>query len=283
MNRPIQEIRSDLFNQWVCAAHTGGEGPYTAQALFTDKEDYSASNFALRIPQGTGVADRIGRDVSILKDHYRLTFTIPTRIENPADSTRYLVANNVSNRPFRIRAVCVFKDNLDITGDYLEAINKLFEDPARLDSRYNPNEVRKYKRIYDRTFTINPLPHSLYAADNEFHPGPTRYNSASYEYTVDASIRNWLRRYDDTNVDGNERGNVQYPDPGYTLTPGVSMGIAVWYFYVEDVFTPIMNADSTSSAWNAGLSASILKTNVDLHPTLGWQVEVNRWTTYTDQ
>lgn len=234
---------------------------------------YNDSPFALVIPQGTKTGERIGRDVSVVSDQWYFRWTFPRII--PGDSAQALttpgtlnhqrfcplackgsltagnrdrtfcdglphLSANLSQRPIRIRMVCIFEPNCSSPGEFGFTTEELFESQFDIRSRFSVDQASGYKIVFDDTRTctlMDNLGHcdiGTFAASDQ----DDKASAGPYEVHFKCSIPPFLRRYEAANGPDELNGQEIVGD-SEAITGGVAKGALSWYFFIEDVYCPL--------------------------------------------
>lgn len=244
----------------------------TATATDADGRGYNDSPFALTVPQGVATGERIGRDISVVKDSWYFRFTFPRVI--PGDDAQALLtpgtlahqrfipsaslgtltggnrdkvfaeglpyhSYNMSQRPVRIRLVCIFERDCDSPGEFGFTCSELFESQYDIHSRFSRDQAQGYEIVFDQTRTC-VLMDNLGGVDNTAIDASTQDDKSSagpYECRFKVSVPPYLRRYEAVGGPDNTSGYEVITSGGVT-EGGVAKGALTWYVFIEDVYCP---------------------------------------------
>lgn len=280
---------------------------------------YNDSPFALKVEQGVGEGQRIGRDISVVSDDWYIKISFPPSYPGfgsqklltpargyvPVDSNEdafnriepdfagsegfagsyahefrvgYPVPNhlNASERPIRVRLVCLFQDVLDSPGDIGFPCSELFESQYDIHSRFARDGATGYKILYDKTKTLylNPALDYYDAPPTTIIDAVDQNQSRKGEVSFRMNAK-YLRRYEpntasDTSTT-NSTGN-EIVLTGLDVTGGVSRGALSWYIFVEDMYSSV-SLNSDTPTFNS----------TNIHYTCPYMsMEVNRKTLWID-
>lgn len=283
---------SNQFNQWVGfqydnQAHGSSNylhywnsgnanlpyDPDTA-ATMTPYKKWHQSPFSLFIPQagtdplGTGTllpasrSTRIGDDVNIVSDDWKIIVSIPkfypqVATATPSNDKWVANANELTQRFFKVRMVCVLQDSLDAAGKLGYAANDLFEDVYELFSRFKYNGARGYKVLLDETKTIMNCDH-----------GEDR-NTDVKSHAVFKVKAAYLRRYTPGYAFETSETLSSFPHKG------VNKGVVSWYMFIYDEGEELVTETTDE------LAATKQRRVAIKNPTQA-QIEVYRDTYFTD-
>lgn len=242
---------------------------------------YNDSPFALTVPQGAAVGGRIGRDISVVKDSFYFRFTFPRLIPgndaqvavNPGtlDHQRWIpyaslgtltagnrdrkfgdglpvLSYNLSQRPIRIRLVCVMQSRVDSPGLFGFRPKDLFESEYDIHSRFSGDAASGYKIVFDQTQTCT-LMDNLGNGDDTLPAASLQDDKSSsgpYECRFKANIPPYLRRYEGKDTPENTDGKELAITSG-VATGGITKGALTWYAFIEDVYCPVALASATGT------------------------------------
>lgn len=295
------------YGRWLCLGFNPDE-PDNKAALYSSPTGaggtgYNSSPFALVVPQGVGTQERVGRDISVMRDEwfFRLSFPLAlpgVAIEGTQTTSEIKRATpqwcdvdpilqngaynfgdgqasinvNVGQRPVRVRLVGIFQSVLDRPGEFGFTVSELFNSVNEINSRFNKHDARGYKIVYDKTKTFYPQPgYVTLAAGATPSASPARASAQKFDVSFSAAIPSYLRRYEAVNGPDNTTGSEVYYDAGTTtVTGGISMGAISWYMYVEDKFASMQATDATVDTGYNHYTPNFCK------------LEVNRKTLWTD-
>jgi len=229
----------------------------------------------LCIAQGTGINQRIGREVKVVKDVFTFKISIPKTDIACTDRTAAL-----TQRKFNCRAICLFVPKcrrIGHPGDDFQVAD-LFRDPFSVNSKFKKQGAFGYKILFDQTKTI--LPNCLVAEG--LAPGSTgAMGSAprtSYPGTWDIrfNVGSYVRRYAENDVLGapviaNTTGDPAVPIPVESQT-GLVSGEPIWYFFVQD----------TNPQIRVAAVGPPVVTSLFLAPQQSWLLYQKRDTVWTD-
>lgn len=312
-----------VSNKWMSFGYTHGD--VTKQQIWqhptTDStvagptkstaRGYNDSPFALIIPQGVGALQRIGRDVSVIRDDWFIRLSVPIAIPG------YAVEQALAPRdPYASTLVDHYVQRVipDSSKGSLTAGNR----DGEFDLGHNMNNVNLGQRplrvrmvcIFqdqvDLAGVIGFHPSQLFASRYDINSrfsktGATGYRilydktktfvpqgaNVSYDvadqaetnrfntYKADVTFRlkaKYLRRYEgQTNPDEVDGKEVAH-DASNVITGGVSRGALTWYFFIEDQYCAQHVAVATPS--------TSVHMRYETHAI--YQFEVNRKTLWID-
>lgn len=258
---------TDLTNLY---AFQNNQGPSTYTGA--EGKGYNDSPFALVIPQGVGTGERIGRDVSVMSDSWYFRWTFPRLIPGddaqvtmtpgnlnhqrfvplaclgsltPGNRDRVFadglphLSYNLSQRPIRVRMVCIFEPNCQTPGDFGFSTSELFESLYDIHSRFSVDQASGYKIVFDETRTCT-LMDNLGRATNGYNEAADQDDKASagpYEIHFKCRLPPYLRRYEARNSP-DETNGYEVLVTGSEVLGGVAKGALTWYFFIEDIYCP---------------------------------------------
>lgn len=290
------------YGRWLCLGITPNDLTST-RSLFSSPSGtggYNTSAFALVIPQGVGTQERIGRDVSVMRDEFffRLSFplalpqvdaeqanttsTVSRLLPYWTDSAATAASNflaghrfpnaNVGQRPMRVRLVGIHQNVLDRPGEFGFLPSELFNSVNEITSRFNKHDARGYRIVYDKTKSLYPQPGYLSNYGVAPQASPARQSAQKFDVSFSCSLPPYLRRYEAADAPDNVGGS-EILLSGITPTAGVSIGATTWYLFVEDEFCSRENSGGASSTSGASFH--------EYHPQF-LKLELNRKTLWTD-
>lgn len=290
------------YNRWV---HLGIDpndllGTRSLFSTTAGSAGYNQSAFALVIPQGVGVQERVGRDISVIRDDFFFRLSFPLALpqidaEQAATSatvTRLVpywsdvsagraadllaglrvVNANIGQRPVRVRLVGIFQRVLDRPGEFGFEVHELFNSPNEITSRFNKHDARGYHIVYDKTKTFYPQPGYTGTVSLPPSPSPARASAQKFDVSFSCSLKPYLRRYEGVNEPDNAGGAEVTLDVTNPVS-GISMGAISWYMFVEDQFCSKETTSALASTSGAGW--------YDYTPNF-MKLELNRKTLWTD-
>lgn len=183
-------------------------GPFGSAA--NAHQAYLQSPFSVDMQQGTARNQRIGDDVNIVSDQWRIVVSIPKFYPGP---TYWQANQNETHQRFlKIRMVAILQDRLDNPGHSLIP-SQLFEDQFDLFSKYEFHANPNVQIVYDKVKTIGLCDH----AEDAQNSVPQHAN-----FKVNLS---YLRRYTPSATEEIPENNI---------SQGAARGLVTWYFFVYD-------------------------------------------------
>lgn len=290
------------YGRWLCLGITPNDlsGTRSLFSATSGSNGYNQSAFALTVPQGVGTQERIGRDISVVRDEFffRVSFplalpqfdaeqanttsTVTRLLPYWTDSARTAATNfvgghrfpnaNIGQRPTRVRLVGIHQGVLDRPGEFGFLPSELFNSVNEITSRFNKHDARGYRVVYDKTKTFYPQPG--YLSDYGVAPQASagRASAQKFDVSFSCSLPPYLRRYEAVNSPDNTGGGELTLD-GTNPISGVSIGATTWYMFVEDEFCSRENSGGTSATSGASFH--------EYHPQF-LKLELNRKTLWTD-
>lgn len=316
-------LNGGACNQWMCLGYQTSDTkkqmifprPTTDSALSGPTKStgrgYNDSPFALIIPQGTGALERVGRDVSVIRDDWFIRFMVPMSI--PGYATEQTLTRAEPYRP-------------DFVDHYVQRVIPTASlgtlAPGNRDSEFDlghnminenlgqrPMRVRMvciFQDQVDLAGVIGFHPSQLFASQYDIHSRFSKVGASGYKviydktktfvpqgaqvsmttadqnetnrqnsYKTDLVFRlntKYLRRYEGQ-VDPDEiEGKEVAHDESNVIVGGVSRGALTWYFFIEDQYC----AQHASS----GTPATSVLMRHETHTF--YQFEVNRKTLWVD-
>lgn len=246
-------------------------------------EAYNSSAFSLTIPQGTNAHSRIGNVVQVLKDKWYIRIR-PNLVATTYASPYYTseVSRYLSERPFRVRALCIFQDSIDIPGRQWLTSHDVFEFPNKLESRLDPGGGKGFTVVYDKVHSFNGVRPTATATEAPSDNGVEVQNS-SPTYCQFGMTAHYVRQYADRDEDADDRAVTLAGVEADPVTPtgnatsfydhrGVSRGQLQWFFFFEDEYATVFTGSSTEGD----------VADRKFYPSLGMEMFVLRKTSYAD-
>lgn len=262
---PIDPL--DLTNLYAFA-----DNQATPTATDAEGRGYNDSPFALTIPQGVATGERIGRDVSVVRDSWFFRFTFPRMI--PGNTSQVTLAPgtlnhqrfaplccvgtltggnrdevfcaglpviswNLTQRPIRVRLVGIFEKNCDSPGEFGFTTSELFESQFDIHSRFSSDQAQGYKIVFDQTKVCTIMDNLALNSTAQVDPTAQddKASAGPFDVSFKARIPPYLRRYEGvTSPDAGGGSEVQVS--GGIIGGGVSKGALTWYMFVEDIYCP---------------------------------------------
>lgn len=309
---PTAATHKGMWNRWVALTHVPGFATNDA-CLYTQVNNggssydkgYNDSPFALKVKQGVGFRQRIGRDIYVKSDDWFMRLSVPPlafntwdlealnpdghdRVVNPlmtqfASGTPGQIANsfnqgfafkniNLHPRVMRVRFVCIMQHVVDRPGSFGFTPNELFEAQHDIHSRFSKDDATGYRILYDRTHRFCP-PNANEGVSGTINTTFVTQRNDMPDSVVVRLRAKYLRRYEgDAGVD-NANGTEIDVNGFNQVLGGVSRGALTWYMFLEDMYTN-QSAGNDTAHTSSGAAHWATPPVVDL--------EINRKTMWTD-
>lgn len=217
-----------------------------AEQAFTN----ALSFFYPPILKGTAENQRIGRQISVIKDKWQFKFVIPAlhklQTDDPplgAPRPLWYINKWASQRRYRMRLVAVWFDKVEDNGVLCHHPFEIFRYDkttssnykSTIDAQFNTESYRNYKVWYDKTkeFTMLPQPESA------TYTVPTQQSSMQMEAYFTVKFPKHIKEWRD-GVDGISDSNMlnaSIPDTTLEVRDaGLSRGGYAFYIFLEDIF-----------------------------------------------
>lgn len=292
----VSSPSTHYFNRWFSMSPTAAGNPFYPYSFFNYYntsygfanageafQAYTASAFSLVIPQGVDAHSRIGNVVQVLKDKWyiRIRPVVANGTFSDPDWT-FDVSRYLSERPFRVRAVAVFTDRIDIPGQQWLKAQDIFEFPDKLESRLDPGAGKGFTVVYDKTATFQGIRPEASAVEAYAANGVEVQNSTN-SYCQFGFSTKYVRQYADRNEDATDvavtaSGNEADPSApagtvaGFVNDRGISRGLVQWFFFIEDIYASVYTGADAEGDIN----------NRRYYPSAGMEMFVLRKTSFAD-
>lgn len=309
---PTLSTYKGMWNRWIALSFVPGFATSDA-CLYPQVNNlgsaatmgFNDSPFALKVPQGTGFKQRIGRDIYVKSDDWFMRVSIPPLVLNTYDQdvlnpdgydrvvnpkmtlttggisgklnynfeNGYAIKNfNLHPRVMRARFICIMQSVVDRPGEFGFTPNELFESQHDIHSRFSKDDATGYRILYDRTHRFCP-PNANEGVSGTINSSFVVQRNDMPDNVVVRLRTKYLRRYEGVSGADNTAGTEIDLDGSGQVLGGVSRGALTWYMFLEDAYTN-QSASNATSATSSGYAKWATPSVID--------IEINRKTMWTD-